>query len=414
MSQPPFLSLSHSTGLPQASGDIELVTLGTGERLKRTTLPNTAPKKPVRHSPMNTPLMERKWEEVKTEEDIETETPMEAEVGVEAESEHASMYMNLNADGEVDSAEGELDEPMREGEEGDVKEKRKPREEAKDRRTSRQQKREREKLERDREKQEGRERKQRERKEEKERKVKEKSKSPPPPDSNIPLLPERERTAVSGTEDDTKLTNGTNEEEEVEDESATRASEVLVTKYPNQVTACGQPINVMFNTTSAGEGVLTAVCKGTKVAVVETSVKEEANRQYCVQFTPGVADVYMLSVRWGDKDVTGSPFLINLNLLQPAPISEEEKEEDKGGSVAAKSTEEPKESGEGEEKEAVKEQVKREVRENGELQEQAKRNSREKREESPLIVVSEDPFDMAHQASRLLGKYATYLVFMKL
>jgi thiol-disulfide isomerase/thioredoxin len=395
---------------------------------------------------MHTPIMDRKSEQVATEGDIETETTemqSEANANVESEQpsmymnlnpdgEQASMYMNLNAEGEVDSAEGELDEPEWAGGEGEEQKKEEPRREAvTDRKTSRKQKREREKQERDRERQSERERKQRERREEKERKLKEKSKSPPPDaprsplftmkekskspppnaphspslttkekskspppnSSNSPPLPTRERTASDST-----LTQSTSSERD-EDE---RASKVVVTQQPNQISACGQPVYAVFDTTNAGKGILSASCKGTKVSAVDTRVSADANGHYRVQFTPGTADMYMLSVRWCGKDVKGSPFLINLNLLPPAPDPETDE-----SNVRAKLAEEKREmKGEGETKgegEGQSEITKQEEKGGEEAEEQAKRVSQEMREKSPLIVVSDaDPFDMAYEASRLL------------
>ena len=398
---------------------------------------------------MNTPVMDRKLEEVKTEEGIETETAeMQSEanaklkeepeqpatyVNLDPGGEQPSMYMNLNAEGELDSAEGELDEPeWAEGGEGGETKKGPQREVVTDRRMSHKQRREKEKQERDREKQLERERKQREKKEEKERKLKEKSKSPPPnathspllswrgrskspspiaPSSpslptkerskspapkapNSPSLPTRDKT-VNGAEDAALTLSASSEQGE--DDGALRASEVVVIKQPNLISACGQPIDVVFDARNAGEGSLSASCKGTKVAVVETSVLEEANGQYRVQFTPGTADVYMLSVRWCGKDVTGSPFLINLNLLPSAPDTEEKHAESNGGEQLAEEKEER-------EREGQKENTRQEEKRSEETEEQAKRVSQEFREKSPAIVVSDDPFDMAYEASRLLGE----------
>ena len=362
--------------------------------------------------------------DVETEQNVVTKTEEEeqVEVDVEVEPEPNTMYMNLTAEGEVDTANGKVEEPLGEGEKEE--DKGPPRETAVDRRTSRRQKREREKVEKDREKQEERERKERERKEEKERKLREKSKSksPPPVDSPSPILFPKERVKASPTED-ANATNGTDKER---DES-TQGPSVVMIKPPNKITACGEQIDTMFDTTNAGEGELTAVCKGTKVVAVETNVVEESPGKYRIQFTPEMADMYMLSVRWRGSDIAGSPFLINLNLLEPAQNSEEENKEngqDGKNDVPVKEqlTEPSKENGdregeregegEGErqreEGEAVKEKdkdLKPNVAENGASQDQAEHTPRDLREMSPQIVVSvsDDPFDMAYEARRLLG-----------
>ena len=356
---------------------------------------------------MNTPIMERRYENVTTNGDVvETET-VQKEGEVEADT--GLMYMNLNAEGQVDGSGGELKEAEAawEGEEGEEEARKRtpPREVVMDRRTSRRAKREQEKLERDRERQTERERKQRERREEKERKLKEKSKSPPP---DSPALPARE-----------KLTNGmSKEEDEKYDENMMNASEVIVMKHPTQITACGQTIDVVFDTSNAGEGSLTAVCKGTKNTVVDTRVSEEDSGQYRVQFTPNMADVFMLSVRWEGCDVPGSPFLINLNLLLPAPCGEENKNvvaektmmidqsEDNAGKEEAIADQ--LENRTGQSKDSAEEKVDEAVGSEQDVrtkQEPMKPNSREMREKNPAIIVSdEDPFDMAYEASRMLGK----------
>ena len=342
----------------------------------------------------------------KSKENTEGQTPTGVVVEEEV-VEEGLMYMNLNAEGDFDSAEGELDEPPWEGdgEEGEGETGREPREQARDRRTSRRARKQREKLEREREKQEERERRQREKKEEKERKLKEKSKSPPPADvTNSPAIPPREKSDT--------LTNGVvdreeeeeEEEEEYDEESALRASKVLVTQQPTQVTACGQPVDVVFDTSSAGEGALSAVCKGTKSTAVDTTiVQEETSGHYRVQFTPRHADVFMLSVRWGRHAVPGSPFLINLNLLPSAacPESSEGVVGTEGGGDQTVVRENGVVKGEGEGEGAAREEST-----GGGVQE-GKRESKvqEMREKSPVIVVSdEDPFNMAYEASRMLGK----------
>ena len=476
------LSLFHSPGLPLASGDAQLVTLGTGERFKRTTLPHEAPRKPERrtpgHSPSTTPALQRKKEEEEEEDEREGESEVPGGgVGVgenktEPETGTGLMYMNLNAEGEVDSAEGEIDEPPWEGSDEGEREGR-PREAARDKRTSRRAKRQRERLSRDRERQEEKERRQREKREERDRKLKEKSKSPPPLETtNNPALPLKERTE--------SLANGKHEREKEDDRNSTKAAEVVMTAKPNDVTACGQSIVTTFDTRGAGEGSLTAVCKGTKTKTVETSVCETSNGEYRVKFTPEEADMFMLGVCWCGVDVPGSPFLINLNLLPPAEQSasgegereeggREEGEREEGGREEGEREEGGREEGgreeggreeggreeggreEGGREEGGREEGGREIEQSdgggnaeardkvdqppkkdeleeaerdptklnngqrngrgedgtngGEVAEvTGKRDSREMREKSPVIVVSEDPFDMAYEAQRLLGK----------
>ena len=374
----------------------------------------------------------------------ETEAQLQDEADVEAETaatgDTGLMYMNLSAEGEAGKSEGEIQaaapwdgrDEEREG---------KPREQAKDRVTSRRSKRQREKQERDREKQEEKERRQKEKKEERERKMrsksptperksnksksptperrlKDRSKSPTPEVSDSPALPPREKIN-SPTNGEQKKEE--KEEEQQQDEAAAKAAEVVMKTKPNDVTACGQPISVTFDTRGAGKGSLTAVCKGTKTERVQTSIQEEPTGHYRVQFTPEQADMFMLSVYWGGHNVPGSPFLINLNLLPSA--TETSPGTQNGGGHEGGEWREIEQSDGWEVEEVTNQPRENRLNEDGgdkkgsklEAKEVAEKltkdSSGEVREgslgvKSPVILVSdEDPFNMAYEASRMLGKF---------
>ena len=426
------------------------MTLGTGELLKRTTLPKGPPKKPERRgTPGHSPSVQRKFETDEREEEAETQFQVEAEPETETveTGETGLMYMNLNAEGQVGSVEGGIEEAPweRSDEEAEKKDGEPPREKAKDRRTSHRAKRQREKQEKDRERQEEKERRQKERErrlkeksptperrlKEKskspipERRLKDKSKSPTPEARDSPALPPREKRPLTNGEHKKEEEMVKEEEKdkksEEDDENAAKAAEVVMTTKPNDVATCGQPISAVFDIRSAGEGSLSAVCKGTKTKTVESSVQEESNGHYRIQFTPTEADMFMLSVLWSGHNVPGSPFLINLNLLPPAETppggtrdegeeggERREMEQSDGGH--AEITNQPrenrvdKEGGKREDKRSHKEEVKEVPRES------VREGSREMREKSPgvtspvILVSDEDPFDMAYQASRILGK----------
>ena len=153
--------------------------------------------------------------------------------------------------------------------------------------------------------------------------------------------------------------------------SGSAAEKVSIAESPGQISGCGTPIGIVFDATQAGEGPLTASCAGANVGTVPVSVTEPARGIYRVQFTPPVADVYTLSVMWGGKEVGGSPFTVNLSVLPPATPQQPPPTE----------------------KQAVKEAEKVEV------------NGQQKKEEEVVEEeVSDDPFEMALQASRLLGE----------
>ena len=142
---------------------------------------------------------------------------------------------------------------------------------------------------------------------------------------------------------------------------------MTVAEPPGQITGCGQPIGIVFNATQAGAGILTASCIGAKVGEIGTTVTQLREGVLSVKFTPNVADVYTLHVKWGGKGITGSPFNINLSRLSAAPQEQKAK--------LSPAPQEPKATQQKEEEEEVVEEV------------------------------SDDPFDMAYQASRLLGEY---------
>ena len=400
-----------------------------------------------RGTPGHSPCVQRKFETDEREREMETQFQAEAEPETAETGETGLMYMNLNAEGQVGSVEGGIEEAPweRSDEEAEEKDGEPPREKAKDRRTSRRAKRQREKQEKDRERQEEKERRQKERErrlKEKsptperrlkdksksptpERRLKDKSKSPTPEACDSPALPPREKSPLTNGEHNKEEEMVKDEENdkrsEEDDENAAKAAEVVMTTKLNDIAACGQSISVVFDTRSAGEGSLSAVCKGTKTETVETSFHEESNGHYRIQFTPTAADMFMLSVLWSGHNVPGSPFLINLNLLPPAETPPggtrgggeeggETREMEQSDGCLGEIANQPRENGvdrEGEEhgdKRSHKEEVKEVPGES------VKEGSREMRGKSPgvtspvILVSDEDPFDMAHRAGRMLGK----------
>ena len=162
--------------------------------------------------------------------------------------------------------------------------------------------------------------------------------------------------------------------------SVSRPEAVTVAEPPGQITGCGQPIGIVFNATQAGAGILTASCLGAKVGEVATTVTQLREGVLSVKFTPNVADVYTLHVKWGGKDITGSPFNINLGRLAPAPQEQKAKLSPAPQEPKAKLSPAPQ---------------------------GPKATEQREKEEEVVEEVSDDPFDMAYQASRLLGEYCT-------
>ena len=176
--------------------------------------------------------------------------------------------------------------------------------------------------------------------------------------------------------------------------SQSKPEEVTVTEPPGQISGCGQPIGIVFDATRAGKGPLTASCTGAKIGNVQTTVTEVREGIFSVKFTPDVADMYVLSVRWGGKEVNGSPFNINLDRLPPAAQETEKDIEVAPETEKDIEAEAAKETEKGIEAEAAKE-----------MQQEGQGGKEEEEEE-----VSDDPFEMAIQASRLLGEHM-FLLF---
>ena len=154
------------------------------------------------------------------------------------------------------------------------------------------------------------------------------------------------------------------------DVSVSWPEKVTVAEPPGQITDSGQPIDITFDTSQAGDGSLKAFCKGANIGQVPTSVTELRKGLISVKFTPEISDIYTLSVQWGEQDITGSPFTINLSRLVSPP------------------------------EEAERTQQREE--------EKKKEEQKEKEEEEEVVEdFSDDPFEMAFQASRLLGKGIT-------
>ena len=220
-----------------------------------------------------------------------------------------------------------------------------------------------------------------------------------------------------------------------------RPEAVTVAEPPSQISAFGQPIRIAFSTENAGQGSLSAYCKGARVGDVMTELVEKSKGLYCVQFTPIEADIYTLNVQWGGIEVSGSPFQINLSRFSLAPeevVALEEKEEGvvelsegaKQNELINQENEEENEktqqmkSFEGtkltnREKEEEEIDAKTPQTESSEGAKQSELIDQEKEEldaktqqveDDESFNVSGDPFDLAYNASRLLGKLQLYIL----
>ena len=95
--------------------------------------------------------------------------------------------------------------------------------------------------------------------------------------------------------------------------------------YPERVVcgdpvfrAVGKPVVTAIDVSNAGKGNLHAQCLGRKSGLVNVEVEMESATMYKVRFVPDVEDIYDLKIFCDDKEVSGSPIMINL-----VPIKEE-------------------------------------------------------------------------------------------
>ena len=90
------------------------------------------------------------------------------------------------------------------------------------------------------------------------------------------------------------------------------ASAVTIAQPPTQTVEAGQHIAIVFNTSKAGRGHLTASCVGLKVGEIPAKITEKPQLLWEVKFAPPQPDIYTLAIKWADHHIRGSPFTINL------------------------------------------------------------------------------------------------------
>ena len=72
-----------------------------------------------------------------------------------------------------------------------------------------------------------------------------------------------------------------------------------------------KPLHYKVDARNAGNGDLTATCRGEKYGAVQLDTTEEGIAQYDLSFTAHNPDKYKLSIQWSGKEVPGSLFKIN-------------------------------------------------------------------------------------------------------
>ena len=87
----------------------------------------------------------------------------------------------------------------------------------------------------------------------------------------------------------------------------------MVTVTPPETTSLRQTIQFAFNGSNAGFGELKATAFGDTCGNINVITDIDiVNSQYIVKFFPVDPDIYRVCVKWGEEEVPGSPFIINL------------------------------------------------------------------------------------------------------
>ena len=73
----------------------------------------------------------------------------------------------------------------------------------------------------------------------------------------------------------------------------------------------GAPVTMLFDTSNAGQGTMTANANGDLLGSVETTVSEISPEKYQVSFIPREYDNFKVNVFWAGMPIKGSPFLVD-------------------------------------------------------------------------------------------------------
>lgn len=90
------------------------------------------------------------------------------------------------------------------------------------------------------------------------------------------------------------------------------AKKVEISSPPSGNLKTGCPITIGFDTTHAGQGDMTATCRGKTHGDIPLQVEKSGKHEYKLSFTPPNEDIYNLHVLWSDQPIKGSPFKLDL------------------------------------------------------------------------------------------------------
>ena len=89
------------------------------------------------------------------------------------------------------------------------------------------------------------------------------------------------------------------------------AENVELVSQPDNLEA-GAPVDLEFDTSEAGGGLLDSSCLGKETGNVPIIVKPIGEDKYRISFHPPQPDLYEVTILWGGKHVKGSPFKIDI------------------------------------------------------------------------------------------------------
>ena len=99
-----------------------------------------------------------------------------------------------------------------------------------------------------------------------------------------------------------------------------QADRVTVAEAPSGKLEVGRELSVVFDTSAAGSGQLTAGCRGTACGDIPVSVTAVGLSRYRVSVVPMQQDNYFLSVFWAGRLIPGAPFQVSFG-VQPLDAS---------------------------------------------------------------------------------------------
>ena len=100
------------------------------------------------------------------------------------------------------------------------------------------------------------------------------------------------------------------------------ASQVRV--MPPEEMLVGQAVSYLCDASNAGHGKLSATARGKKTDSTDLEMSQTGVAKFTASFVPQVEDIYYVFIRWEQREVPGSPFLVNLQPLNASLVAVED------------------------------------------------------------------------------------------